>query len=144
MSTVTVSHAGRRRPLLCFARHLGEMTLAMIVGMIAYGAVVGGIGAAAGSTVDEIRVDQVELFALGMALAMSIPMVTWMRHRGHAWREGGEMTMAMLVPAVTLIASYRLGAVSADAVCPIACATMVPAMAVAMLFRLDAYTARQT
>jgi flagellar biosynthetic protein FliP len=50
------------------------------------------------------------------------------------------MTAAMFVPAFALIACYWLGAVSADAVCPMACALMIPAMAVAMVFRIDEYT----
>ncbi len=67
-------------------------------------------------------------------------MVAWMRRRGHGGRSAVEMCAAMVAPAVVLVACYRLGAVSADAVCPLACGAMVPAMAAAMLYRLDEYT----
>jgi flagellar biosynthetic protein FliP len=77
-----------------------------------------------------------------MAFAMSATMVAWMRYRAHSWRSSAEMTAAMFVPALLLIVCYRLGTVSAGSVCPLACATMIPAMAVAMLFRLDEYTTR--
>jgi hypothetical protein len=50
------------------------------------------------------------------------------------------MSGAMFVPAFALIACYWLGGVSAEPMCPLACGAMVPAMAVAMLFRLDQYT----
>ena len=33
-----------------------------------------------------------------MGAAMAAPMVAWMRHRGHAWSDGLEMTAAMLGP----------------------------------------------
>jgi hypothetical protein len=75
-----------------------------------------------------------------MASSMSVPMVAWMRRRGHGWRSSAEMSAAMVVPAVALIVCYRLHAVSAGSVCPLACAAMVPAMIVAMLYRLDDYT----
>src|SRR6266542_3730524 len=81
-----------------------------------------------------------ELFALGMASSMTVPMVAWMRRRGHGWRNSVEMSAAMVVPALALILCYRLDAVAAGSICPLACATMIPAMVVAMLYRLDDYT----
>ena len=35
-------------------------------------------------------------------------MVAWMRHRGHSWRLGTEMAVAMIVPAVALVCLYWL------------------------------------
>jgi flagellar biosynthetic protein FliP len=142
MSTATLSQTAHHRPLLTFLRHLLQMTLAMMVGMLLFGAAVGLIAAAAGGNLDSVRLGQPELFVLGMATSMSVTMVVWMRRRGHTWQECGEMTAAMFVPAFLLIGCYWAGAVTADAVCPTACALMIPAMAVAMLFRLDIYTAR--
>jgi hypothetical protein len=141
MSTATLSRAARGGPVPTFLRHLLEMTLAMMVGMIAFGALVGGISGAGGSSLETVRVDQPELFVLGMASSMSVTMVTWMRHRRHTWRSSGEMTAAMFVPALALIVCYWLNGVSASSVCPLACAAMVPAMVVAMLYRLDVFTA---
>jgi hypothetical protein len=141
MRTGTLSRAAHGRPLPTFLRHLLEMTLAMMVGMLAFGALVGVISGAAGSSLENVRVGQPELFVLGMAFSMSVTMVAWMRHRGHTWRSSEEMTAAMFVPAFALIVCHWLNAVSASSVCPLACAAMIPAMVVAMLYRLDVYTA---
>jgi hypothetical protein len=140
MSTITLSRESRRRPLGSFLRHLVEMTLAMMLGMFVYGALVGTIAGAAGSSFETIRVGRPELFVLGMAFSMSVPMVAWMRYRAHTWRSSAEMTAAMFVPALALILCYRLNGIAAGSVCPLACATMIPAMIVAMLYRLDVYT----
>src|SRR5512133_1190660 len=140
MFTATAPRAAWLGRTFSFLRHLLEMTVAMMVGMFAYRLLVGSFLAAGGTTLEEARVAQPELFALGMATAMSVPMVAWMRHRGHSWRNGLEMSAAMFVPALLLIGCYELGAVSADSVCPVACAAMIPAMAGAMLFRRDDYT----
>jgi flagellar biosynthetic protein FliP len=126
-----------------FVRHFFEMTVAMLLGMAVYGLALGLILGFAGSSVEDARLGHPALFALGMAASMSIPMVGWMRRRGHDWRACGEMTAAMFVPAILLIGCYWLDAISADAVCPLACATMMPAMAVAMLYRRDSYTCRR-
>jgi flagellar biosynthetic protein FliP len=143
MSTATLAREGRRGRTWFFLLHLLEMTVAMMVGMLVFGSLVGVIAGAAGSSLEAIRVGQPELFVLGMAAGMSVTMVAWMRRRGHSHRSCREMTAAMFVPAFGLIAGYRLGAVSADAVCPVACALMIPAMAGAMLFRIDAYTTHE-
>jgi hypothetical protein len=140
MSSATLARESRRGRTWIFLLHLLEMTVAMMVGMLVFGSLVGVIAGAAGSRLEAIRVGEPELFVLGMAASMSVTMVAWMRGRGHSRRSCREMTAAMFVPAFGLIVGYRLGAVSADAVCPVACALMIPAMAGAMLFRLDAYT----
>ena len=139
MFTATATRPTWLEHTLSFLRHLLEMTVAMMVGMFAYALLVGSFLAASGSTLEEARVGQPELFALGMATGMSVPMVAWMRHQGHTWRNGLEMSAAMFVPALLLIICYEMGAVSADSICPVACAAMIPAMAVAMLFRRDDY-----
>jgi hypothetical protein len=143
MSTVAASTATGRRQTVWFVRHFLEMTGAMMVGMFVYGALVAGLMAAAGSDLESARLGQPELFALGMAFGMSVPMVAWMRRRGHDWSSAAEMSAAMFVPVAALIVCYRLQAVSADSVCPIACAAMIPAMLVAMLNRHDEYTGHQ-
>ena len=73
MSTLTAPRSARRGRTFWFLRHLTEMTIAMIVGMAAYGLLLGGLG------VENARLDQPELFVLGMALSMSVTMVAWMR-----------------------------------------------------------------
>lgn len=142
MTTAAVSRADHGRSVLTFLRHLGEMTLAMFLGMFAFGLTLGLIAGASGSSLESVRVSQPELFMLGMGSAMSVTMVAWMRRRRHSWREGWEMTAAMFVPVLGVLACYRAGAITADPVCPLSCVLMIPAMAAAMVFRLDAYTHR--
>lgn len=139
MNTLTAPGARRVTGTLWFLRHLGEMTVAMLVGMLLYGLLLGSLLAGAGSSLEEGRLGEPELFVLGMAFSMSVPMVAWMR-RGHGWRSSAEMSAAMFAPAVVLIVCYWLHAVSANSVCPLACATMIPAMIVAMFYRLHDYT----
>ena len=139
MTTITASRPRRHGRTFSFLRHLGEMTAAMLLGMFAYGLLLGVVLGAAGSTVEDARLGQPELFALGMATSMSVPMVLWMRHRGHVWRNGIEMSAAMFAPALLLIGCYWLHAVEANTICPLACAAMIPAMVGAMLLRLDDY-----
>lgn len=69
-------------------------------------------------------------------------MIAWMRHRRHTRRDGWEMTAAMFVPVVAVLACYWAGAVTAGAVCPLSRALMIPATAAAMLVRLDIDTSR--
>jgi hypothetical protein len=141
MPGLGVSMIARGRPegvgrAIHFVRHLAEMVVAMMLGMFAFGLVL----AAAGTDLVAFRLSHPELSLMAMATAMSVPMVGWMRHRGHTWSSGAEMTVAMFVPVAIIIPCYWLSAMSAEPMCPIACAAMIPAMAVAMLFRRDEYT----
>jgi hypothetical protein len=143
MPSLGVSTIARGRPkgvgrAIHFFRHLAEMVVAMMLGMFAFGLVL----AAAGTDLLAFRLSHPELALTAMAAAMTVPMVAWMRHRGHTWSSGAEMTAAMIVPVAVIVPCYWLGAVSAEPMCPIACAAMIPAMAVAMLFRRDEYTPR--
>jgi hypothetical protein len=144
MRTATLSSPEHHRRAVVFLRHLGEMTLAMFVGMFAFGLVAGTIAAIAGSSLATVRVSQPELFMLGMGSAMSVTMVAWMRRRHHTWREGSEMTAAMFVPVLGVLACYWAGGITADPVCPLSCVLMIPAMAGAMFLRRDVYTMRRT
>src|SRR5689334_7474660 len=73
---------------LRFVRHFGEMVVAMLVGMVAFevlnAALLTPLGLGA-------LFDSPEAGALAMAGAMTVPMVAWMRIRGHAWRPTAEM-----------------------------------------------------
>jgi uncharacterized membrane protein YfbV (UPF0208 family) len=40
---------------------------------------------------------------MGMATAMTLPMVGWMLYRGHRWRANAEMSAAMFVPTFAVI-----------------------------------------
>ncbi len=74
-----------------FVLHFGEMCLAMQVGMLIFMAVPG------------VMALPSLMHQLGMAVAMTVPMVAWMRIRGHGWRHGFEMALAMLVPWAVLL-----------------------------------------
>jgi flagellar biosynthetic protein FliP len=132
--------AGRRRThvdrrVVHFLRHLGEMTLVMLLGMAAlywpfeqaFAAVPGGI----------LKEEHVELLA--MALSMAAPMAAWMRYRGHGWPATAEMSAAMILPAIALLATARLDLISGDAASSLQHALMLPSMVAAMLWRRREY-----
>jgi hypothetical protein len=77
---------------------------------------------------------------LVMGASMTIPMVAWMRHRGHGWRPIGEMSGAMLAP--TAVAIALLGSVEYETLMVFEHVAMLLAMLVAMLLRPDEYTHR--
>lgn len=134
---VGLGHAGRKAH---FLRHLLEMTIAMMVGMAAGGAVLGAILGPMGITLRDARAGFPELFLLGMAFSMIVPMVAWMRHRGHGWRSSGEMAAAMVIPAIPLICLLLLDVIASGLACALYCGSMIPAMVVAMLYRRSEYT----
>jgi hypothetical protein len=115
-----------------FIRHYLEMLIAMFVGM----GVLAGVPAAAG-----FEVDAVELALLWMAFTMSVPMVAWMRYRGHGWAPSWEMVASMFVPSFAAIALLWMGvAEERGTLMAIQHVGMLPAMLVAMLLRRDEYS----
>jgi uncharacterized membrane protein YfcA len=118
-----------------FLRHLLEMTLAMMIGMIA-GATV--FLTAVGTTLDQALRQYPVPFTLVMAFSMTVSMVAWMRHRGHAWKPCAEMAGAMVVPAIPLIC-LRLADVISGPICGLYCALTILAMVLVMLYRRSEY-----
>ena len=120
-----------------FLRHYVEMIIAMVVGMIALGALestlLGPLGWA------EVRAVP-ELGALIMATNMTLPMVGWMWLRGHSRGALAEMAAAMYAPFVACFPLVWFGALSATGLMIVGHVVMVPAMTVAMLCRLNEYT----
>ena len=115
-----------------FIRHYLEMLIAMFVGMGA----LAGVPAAAG-----FKLEAVELALLWMALTMSVPMVAWMRYRGHGWAPSWEMTASMFISSFAAIALLWMGvAEERGTLMAIQHAGMFPAMLVAMLLRRDEYS----
>jgi flagellar biosynthetic protein FliP len=130
------------RQARCFLRHLFEMIVAMILGMCILGAAFGALHAVVfGSGFAAGWQRHVELAAFAMAFNMTLPMVLWMRHRGHSWERGGEMAAAMFVPALALLVLFWLGVIPEGAVVPGQMALMLPAMTLVMLYRVDEYSA---
>lgn len=73
--------------------------------------------------------------------AMSAGMAAEMRWRRHSWRCVTEMTAAMLIEAVALIAISAVGLIPRSNLFAWYHALMPFAMVVAMLYRRDVYTA---
>lgn len=84
-----------------FARHLVEMFLAMMAGMMV-GAYL--FATATGTTVSEARREHAVAWVIVMAIDMTVPMVAVMLYRGHSRRSAGEMAAAMIVPALPIVA----------------------------------------
>jgi hypothetical protein len=120
-----------------FLRHLLEMALAMMVGMIVSAAI---FLSAVGMTAAEGMREHAVLFVVLQAFGMTVAMVAWMRHRRHTWRSTSEMSAAMVLPAVPLIGLRVVGAISGP-ICGVYCFVTVVAMVVLMLYRRRDYGA---
>jgi hypothetical protein len=104
----------------------------MFAGMFALGLPVAALG---------WDIDPIELELLYMAFIMSVPMVAWMRHRGHGWAPAWEMTAAMFVPSFAAIALLWAGIVEGGHTpMMIQHVAMFPAMLAVMLLRRSEYT----
>jgi hypothetical protein len=80
-----------------------------------------------------------------MAITMTVPMVAWMRYRGHGWRPSAEMSAAMLVPTAGAIALLGASVVEdLDALMLGEHVAMLLGMLVAMLLRPAEYSGRHT
>jgi hypothetical protein len=121
-----------------FSRHYVEMVIAMFAGMFVLG---GALVLALGLDTGSLYNDSPELALSGMAATMTVPMVAWMRHRGHGWAASWEMTAAMVVPTVLALALLWIGALeSGHSAMGIQHVIMFPAMLGVMFLRLDEYT----
>ncbi len=78
---------------------------------------------------------------LAMGISMTVPMVAWMRHRGHGWRPSNEMAASMMVPTAGVVGLLGAGLVTdVGTLLMIEHVVMFPAMLVAMLLRSDEYS----
>ena len=142
LGTASPETGGRvRRHLgswLRFTRHLLEMVVAMIAGMAVLGVAIGLLGEPPGYS------DLLFRYGL-MGAFMSAPMVAWMRHRGHPWSDGLEMTAAMLVPMFALVFPVELGVaryvpgLTQGSLPLLSHVAMIGGMASLMVYRWDRY-----
>jgi hypothetical protein len=124
-----------------FVRHYVEMLVAMFLGMAVLGMPALIALGAAGVSSAELRADAPALMLLGMGITMTVPMVGWMRYRGHGWRVSNEMAASMLVPTGGVIALLGTGLVDdIGTLLMIEHVVMLPSMLVAMLLRRDEYS----
>jgi hypothetical protein len=128
-------------PTLHFARHYAEIVVAMLLGMFVLGGALAALLTTAGVDVWSWDREAPALLLLGMAFTMTVPMVAWMRHRGHGWGPARDMTAAMFLPSLAAIALLSGGIVEeSETLLTIQHVAMLPAMLAAMLLRRGEYT----
>jgi hypothetical protein len=120
-----------------FARHYGEMLVAMFLGM---GVLLPPLGAALRSLGMSLH-DTDVLMISAMAVTMTAPMLAWMRYRGHGLPALADMTAAMFIPTLGVLALLWSGLLAdLGTLLIIEHVVMLPSMLVAMLLRRDEYT----
>jgi hypothetical protein len=112
------------------------MLLVMFAGMFVLGALLGLFVSFS------VLLDDAPALALSvMALNMTIPMVAWMRYRGHGWRAGAEMAASMVGPTALAVALLATGVMTdPHALMGVQHTLMFPAMLAVMLLRRDEYS----
>ena len=117
-----------------FTRHYVEMVVAMFLGMAVMGGAIALLGTPPGYDTT------LGLYAY-MGLAMSAPMVAWMRRMGHPWSDCWEMTASMVAPMYALVLPFALGLLplSAMGLMMWAHVAMLGGMLALMLYRWDVY-----
>jgi hypothetical protein len=117
-----------------FARHYVEMVVAMLIGMAV-------LGLPADRALDAVGAHGTAPMLLEMAVTMTVPMVAWMRYRGHGWRASAEMSASMLLPTFAVIGLLAAGVVSgAGALMAIEHVAMFAGMFAVMLLRREEYS----
>jgi hypothetical protein len=119
-----------------FARHYAEMVAVMFAGMFVLMAPTGVLLGAFGTSWSGLS-PAMNVFA--MALTMTVPMIAWMRYRGHAWRPNVEMAASMLIPTFAVMGLLWSGLANGGLMVP-EHAGMLTCMLIAMLLRRDEYS----
>ena len=123
-----------------FIRHYIEMVVVMFAGMLVLGLPGEAALTAVGSGTSELRHDAPALVFTGMMATMTVPMVAWMRYRGHRWQPTLEMAASMIIPTLIAIALLSAGVLSFGALMGLEHIAMLLGMLAAMLLRVDEYT----
>jgi hypothetical protein len=127
-------------PIRQFARHYAEMVLAMLLGMAVLWMpaklALGGVGMSS----QELH-DSAAAMLLVMATTMTVPMVAWMRFRGHGWPLSLEMAASMYLPTFAALALLSAGLVEdLGVLMTLEHVAMLLSMLAAMLLRRDEYS----
>jgi hypothetical protein len=124
-----------------FVRHYVEMVVAMFAGMGVLGLPAGWALSAMGTSWSALHHDAPALMLLLMAVTMTVPMVGWMRYRGHGWQPGAEMSASMLLPTFAVLGLLWSGLlVDIGALLVIEHVAMLLSMLAAMLLRREEYS----
>jgi len=133
------------KPSRRFLRHFVEMLVVMMLGMGVLGVAFRELHVLLfGSGFDAAWRDHIGLAPFAMAFNMTVPMVLWVRHRGHSWERGGEMAAAMTLPVLPLLVLYGFDVIPARGVLGGQMMLMIPAMLGAMFYRKEEYSAPHT
>jgi hypothetical protein len=125
-----------------FTRHLLEMVVAMMAGMLVLSVALVMLGEPPGYANNAL----VEYSLMGASMAA--PMMGWMRYRGHSWKDGLEMTAAMVAPMFALVLPVELGVagyvpgLSEDSLMMLSHVAMIGGMVALMIYRWDRYVYR--
>jgi hypothetical protein len=131
MQTET-THSTRR-----FFRDYAEMVAAMFLGMFALSKPADWLFSALGASTSSQH-PAMMLFSMGVT--MTVPMVAWMRYRGHAWRPTHEMAASMLIPTFVAMALAGAGVMNGGPLMVVEHVAMLASMLIAMLLRRDEYS----
>jgi hypothetical protein len=125
-------HSARR-----FVRHYIEMVAVMFIGMFALGKPADWLFSALGASTSSQH-PAMMLFSMGVT--MTVPMVAWMRYRGHTWRPTTEMAASMLIPTFAAMSLAGTGIMVGGPLMVIEHVAMLSSMLIAMLVRRDEYS----
>jgi hypothetical protein len=120
-----------------FVRHYVEMVAAMFLGMFALSKPADWLFSALGTSTSS---QHPTMMLLSMGITMTIPMVAWMRYRGHGWRPTNEMTASMLIPTFAAMALVETSVMNSGQVMVLEHVAMLAGMLIAMLLRRDEYS----
>jgi flagellar biosynthetic protein FliP len=124
-----------------FVRHYLEMVAAMLLGMVILGLPAVAVLELFGSSLGELESEAPAAYLVGMAVTMTVPMIAWMRHRGHRWAPCAEMGGAMFLPAFVALGLLAVGIVTDfHALLMLEHVAMFPLMLLAMAARYREYT----
>ena len=90
-------------------------------------------------TPSEARARYPELYLSVMAFTMTVPMVLWIRHRGHGLRSCFEMSAAMVLPGVFVLCMFWIGVTDGPA-CGLYGGLMIPPMLAVVVSRRAEYS----
>jgi hypothetical protein len=138
--TATLTLGGEltsRRSKRGFARHFGEMVLAMLLGMVVLGGLAELAFALSGSSLSD---QSGGLRVMLMGFDMTVPMVIWMSYRGHNAARNEEMAASMIVPSLFAAILAWAGVLGAAGALALQHAVMIPAMLAVMLWRYEEYS----